>query len=135
MTLKEFMTQQPDDETLYYVGARDGASFIFIGTKDEYFKYIDKTIQMTIDKLKSSLEFAEYSLRQDEGRIKECRDRLKNFVPYDIREVVEWYGRDPVSDKDLMDGTRKGMNVIIEGSGQGKIWFHQEFLDEMERAR
>lgn len=136
MTLDEFVNNY-DGETDLCIGS--AVSFIFIGSKDEYYDDIDfvnknfielynKQIEnrtLTLENAKKELKnnidpnmvkSLKKKVRKYESVLKSAEKHLNSFTNLRCREVKENYIR--------FDGT---MAVIIEGEEAGKFWFKHEY--------
>ena len=114
MTLGEFIkdTQLPDG-AFYYIGAKNGSSFYFIGTAEEYEKNIRSM---------SWMEHLRQTRRQHRNPNERTEISLKEWRPFDRREVIESYPRI----------SKDGIVVLTSGYEQGLYVIRSEIIKELK---
>lgn len=114
MTLGEFIkdTHLPDG-ALYYIGAKNGSSFYFIGTAEEYEKNICSM---------SWMEHLRQTRRQHRNPNERTENSLKEWRPFDRREVIESYPRI----------SKDGIVVLTSGYEQGLYAIRSEIVNELK---
>lgn len=148
MTLNEVVMQQKDDELLY-IGA--GSNYLFIGTKEEYFKDIEgisnhyyDTNRRFFEKRKADLYWCQNnpikvlyrvgmkymdSYQLDvEQRFKRMRNLLSGVI--ELKTYLDNFV--PFEDREVVEISRKelfepGTRLLITGRETGRWWFRKEY--------
>lgn len=130
MTASEFIRKDKGGpEKLYCIGTDEGSSFVFVGTKWEYFHYISIIEARHLAYLEQT--YSNALGRRDYESARKLREKIDSFVPYSEREVVDIFERDWTTNPFLsLDGA---VNVIIKGNELGRFWFRDECLGYLNR--
>ena len=122
-TLDEAVKKFPADYTIR-IGA--GSGYLFIGTKKEYKRDIDRISESCLCKAKNKIQQAEAKC-VNKKELLAAMEKLDQFVHLRVRPVIDCY------ESDLPDAVDT-WSLIIDGDEQGNNWTEAEYRKDYKSS-